>query len=208
MQEQLHDTPRDVAVGAVAVTNPHLSVATVAAFVDGTLDAGVRADAERHLAECAVCRGEIAEVADLAAELPVVPRRRSWGLAAGGLAAAGIIGLLFLSPQSTPNTSSAERTARPTAATLEIVQPPSTGSGALRDGHIVWRAVEPRATYRVTVTDTTGATRFTAETPDTTMVLPMSTRLEAGARYYLYVDALRADGWSLQSGPRMFTTTP
>jgi hypothetical protein len=64
------------------------------------------------------------------------------------------------------------------------------------------------ATYRVTVTDTTGATRWTTETPDTAVTLPASARLEPGARYYFYVDALRADGWSVQSGPRTFTTAP
>ena len=191
------------------MTGPHLSLATVAAYVDGALDAGARAEADRHLAGCAVCRGELAQVADLVAELPAARRGHGWWrLGAGALAAAGIVALLFVSPTPSRQTSRpTERTTRSAAATLEIVVPPS-GESVLRDGRIVWHGVEPRATYRVTVTDSTGATRWSAETSDTLVVLPPSTRLEAGARYYLYVDALRADGWSLQSGPRAFTITP
>ena len=191
------------------MTGSHLPVATIAAYVDGVLDAGARAEADRHLAGCAVCRAELAQVADLIVDLPAARRGRSWRIGAGSLAAAGVIGLLFALPTRAPLPSrTIERTTRPTAATLEIVAPPQAqgGTSALRDGRIVWHAVEPRATYRVTVTDTTGATRWSAETSDTLVVLPPSARVVAGARYYLYVDALRADGWSLQSGPRAFTT--
>jgi anti-sigma factor RsiW len=208
MHGQLHEASPDLAHETVPVTDSHLSLPTIAAYVDGVLDAGARTEADRHLAGCAACRAELVQVADLAADLPAARRGRSWRVGAGALVAAGIIGLLFVSPARAPQTSRVtERTTRPPAATLEIVAPPpgEGGAAALRDGRIVWHAVEPRATYRVTVTDTTGATRWTAETSDTLVVLPSSARLDPAARYYLYVDALRADGWSLQSGPRAFT---
>jgi anti-sigma factor RsiW len=211
MDGLLREPPPDLAPVDLPMTDSHLSVATIASYVDNVLEAEARAEADRHLAACAHCRGELASVADLVVDLPPARRRPGWRVAAGALAAAGIVGILVTRPARSPMASgTTERATRPAAAMLEIVEPPPAGGapGALRDGRIVWRAVEPRATYRVTVTDTTGATRWSAETPDTAVVLPPSARLEAGARYYLYVDALRADGWSLQSGPREFSTVP
>lgn len=192
------------------MTDPHLPVATVAAYVDGTLDGKARDDADRHLAACATCRGELAALSELVVDLPSRRRKPNWGVVGGALAAAGIVGILVASPARSPDPSrTTERATSAAAATLEIVEPPAGGAaGPLRNGRIVWRAVEPRATYRVTVTDTTGTTRWGAETADTVVAVPPSARLEAGARYYFYVDALRADGWSLQSGPHAFTTAP
>jgi hypothetical protein len=191
------------------MTDSHLSVATIASYVDGTLDAEARADADRHLAACALCRGELSGVADLVVDLPTARRGRGWRPIAGALAAAAVVGVLFMSPsRARDGAGTTERTTRSAAATLEIAEPRSDGgaTGALHDGRIAWRAVEPQATYRVTVTDTAGATRWSADTPDTSVVVPPSAGLVPGARYYLFVDALRADGWSLQSGPRTFTT--
>jgi anti-sigma factor RsiW len=209
MHGGLHELRRKLAPDAAPMTDSHLSVATIASYVDGALDAGARADADRHLATCAVCRCELTGVADLVVDLPSARRGRSWRTIAGALAAAAVVGVLFVSPARAPDRAeTTERTTRAAAATLEIVEPLSADgtAGVLRDGRIAWRAVEQQATYRVTVTDTTGATRWSADTPDTTVVIPLSARLAPGARYYLYVDAQRADGWSLQSGPRLFTT--
>jgi hypothetical protein len=191
------------------MTDPHLSLATVAAYADGALDAEARLEADRHLAVCETCRAELVELSDLTADLPSPRRNLNWRAVGGALVAAGLVGILFVSPARSPEPpGTTERATRSGAVTLEIVRPPlAPGTGSvLREGRIVWRAVEPQATYRVTVTDTTGATRWSAETSDTVAVLPSSARLEAGARYYLYIDAQRADGWSLQSGPRAFTT--
>ena len=190
------------------MTDSHLPVTTRASYVDDALDAEARAAADRHLAACDICRAELAELTDLVLDAPSARRSLDWRVIGGALAAAGLVGLLVTSPErSTTRSSTAERATTPAAAALEIVEPRgAAAAGALRDGRIVWRAVEPQATYRVTVTDTTGATRWSAETSDTVAVLSASARLEAGARYYLYIDALRADGWSLQSGPRAFTT--
>lgn len=188
------------------MTDSHLSVTTLASYVDDALDAEARAAADRHLAACESCRAELTELTDLVLDAPSARRTVNWRVIGGALAAAGLVGILVTSPDR-PATRSSERAVTPADAALEIVEPPGAGAaGALRNGRIVWRAVEPQATYRVTVTDTTGATRWSAETSDTVAVLPSSARLEAGARYYLYIDALRADGWSLQSGPRAFTT--
>ena len=193
------------------MTDQHLSVAMVASYVDDALDAEARATADRHLAVCEACRAELAELSDLVLDAPTPRRRLNWAVVGGALAAAGLVGILVGSPERATSgpSSTGERSSTRTNATVDIVQPPTADAvGAVHDGRIVWRSVEPRATYRVTVTDTTGATRWTSETSDTVAVLPPSARLDAGARYYLYVDALRANGWSVQSGPRAFTTAP
>jgi anti-sigma factor RsiW len=208
MHVRLDDAPPKPARVAVPMTEPHLSVATIAAYVDDTLDTSSRGEADRHLAVCADCRSELAGVTDLVAGLPSPARRNlNWGVVGSALLAAGLVAILVKSPAPPPERSGAtERAARPAASKLEILEPPV--AGGLRNGRIVWGAVESRATYRVTVIDTTGATRWSAETTDTVATLPPSVRLETGARYYLYVEAQRSDGWSLQSGPRAFMTAP
>ena len=210
MDGTLHLVPAGPARVVTTMTDQHLPVATIAAYVDDTLDDCMRVAADRHLAICADCRAELAEVSDLVVGVPTARRSRTWSVAGGVLAAAGLIGVLFLMPAQTSGpAATTERTSAPSGSTLEIVQPAASGPFvASQNAAIVWRAVEPRATYRVTVIDTTGATRWTTETSDTVAALPASVRLEAGARYFLYVDALRADGWSLQSGPRSFTAAP
>jgi anti-sigma factor RsiW len=209
MHVRLQEASPDPARELAAMTDSHLSVTTLASYVDDALDTEARDAADRHLAACESCRAELTELTELVLDAPSARRTLNWGVIGGALAAAGLVGILLTSPErTTARPSTAERAATPAAAALEIVEPPGAAAdGALRDGRIVWRAVEPRTTYRVTVTDTTGATRWSAETSDTVAVLPSSARLEAGARYYLYVDALRADGWPLHSGPRVFTTT-
>jgi hypothetical protein len=147
-------------------------------------------------------------VTDLIVDVPSVRRGSRWLGAAGVLAAAGVVALVVALPARTSVRSpTTERATAPSTSALRVIEP----AGApvrVANGAIVWHPVEPRATYRVTVTDTTGATRWTTETPDTSVTLPASARLEPRARYYFYVDALRADGWSVQSGPRTFTTAP
>lgn len=208
MRVEFRGALRVPACAGATMTGPHLPPGTIAAYVDGVLDAGARTEADRHLAACAACRAELVALSDLIVDLPSARRTRTWRVAGGVLAAAGIVGLVLVSQGRAPTPSAAtERTTSLSAATIEIVQPAENGTASpAGDGSIVWHAVEPRATYRVTVTDSTGATRWTAETSDTVAVVPPSARLEAGARFYLYVDAQRADGWSLQSGPRAFST--
>jgi len=208
MHVRLDDAPPKPAHVAVPMTGPHLSVETITAYVDATLDANSRDDADRHLAVCADCRSELAGVTDLVAGLPSPARRNlNRGVVGSALLAAGLVAILVRSPAPPPERSgTTERATRPAASKLDILEPPV--AGGLRNGRIVWGSVEPGATYHVTVIDTTGATRWSAKTTDTVATLPPSVRLEGGARYYLYVDALRSDGWPLQSGLRAFMTAP
>jgi len=185
------------------MANDHLTPEIIAGCADGSLGAGERKAADEHLARCADCRRELAAVADLLVTAPRAQRRRLWPVVAGGLAAAALAFVLVPRVTAPPAVKATERAVGPNASSIEIVAPAADG---LAGTTIVWRRVEAGATYHVTVTDTTGATRWTTETADTSVVVPDSVRLEPNSRYYLYLDALRSDGWSAQSGPRPFRT--
>ena len=187
------------------MANEHLTPEIIAAYADGALDARERMATDKHLARCAECRRELASVADLVATAPAARRRRSWPVVAAGLAAAGLAFVLVPRASVPPSSRTTERTKEPNASSLEIVAPAANGLvGPAGPATIVWRPVETGATYQVTVNDTTGATRWTTQTTDTSVVVPDSVRLAPGGRYYLYLDALRSDGWSVRSGPRAF----
>jgi len=187
------------------MSDDHLTTELIAAYADGVLDVDERMAADRHLALCSECRRELAAVADIVATAPPARRRRSWPFAAAGLAAAALAFILVPRASVPPPDRATERAAEPNAASIRIVAPAANElAGPAGIGRIVWRQVERGATYRVTVNDTTGATRWTTQTTDTSTAIPDSVRLAPGGRYYLYLDALRSDGWSVQSGPREF----
>ena len=189
------------------MVDEHLTAELIAAYADGALDDGERTAADTHLARCAKCRRELAGVADLIATVPPSERRRTWPFVAAGLAAAALAFVLVPRTSAPPASQATERAVAPNASSIEIVAPVGNGLvGRAGSATIVWRRVEPGATYRVTVTDTTGATLWTTETADTSAIVPASARLEPGSRYYLYVDALRSDGWSVRGGPLEFRT--
>ena len=195
---------RDTTIAAM--TDDHLTVEILAAYADGTLNAGERIGADRHLARCAACRRELAAIAELVATAPRVHRRPGWPVVAGGLAAAALAFVLVPRTSVPPTTRATERGPEPNASSVEIVAPAENGiAGPADSATIVWRSV-PGATYRVTVSDTTGTIRWTTNSADTSAVVPGLVRLEPGTRYYLRIDALRSDGWSVQSGPRAFRT--
>ena len=191
------------------MADEHLTTELIAAYADGALDPGERVATDKHLAQCAECRRELAAVAELVATAPPAQRRRTWPLVAAGLAAAALAFVLVPRASVPPATRAPERAAQPNAVSLEIVAPAANGvAESVGSTPIVWRSVELGATYTVTVSDTTGATRWTTNTSDTSVVVPGSLGLEPGHRYYLYVDALRSDGWSVKGGPRAFRTAP
>jgi len=186
------------------MSDDHLTTELIAAYADGALDVQERMAADKHLARCAECRRELASVADLVATAPPARRSHIWPVAAAGLAAAALAFVLVPRPSVPSRTT--ERAAEPNASAIEIVSPAANGLAVPAVGaEIVWRRV-PGARYSVTVVDTTGATQWTAETTDTSAAVPDSVRLAPGGRYYLYVDALRSDGWSLRSDRREFRT--
>lgn len=72
----------------------------------------------------------------------------------------------------------------------------------------VWRSAGPAATYRLTLTDPSGAPVWTSSAPDTAVVLAETVKLEGGRAYFWYVDALLPDGRSATTGVQQFRTSP
>ena len=70
-----------------------------------------------------------------------------------------------------------------------------------------WRGAAA-ARYRVIITDSAGAELYSSATSDTTLVLPPSVALDPGARYFWFVDELRADGSSFSSRASSFSIRP
>jgi predicted anti-sigma-YlaC factor YlaD len=193
------------ATTTAAMTDEHLTAEIIAAYADGELAGEERVAADEHLARCTPCRRELAAVSDLLASAPQARRRRSWPVLAAGLAAAALAFVFLPRAFMPPPHRATERAVEPNASWIEIVAPVDNGIiGPGGRTTIVWRRVDRSTTYRVTVSDTTGATRLVTETVDTSLVVPDSVRLEAGSRFYLTVDALRSDGWPVRSHLRTF----
>jgi len=71
-----------------------------------------------------------------------------------------------------------------------------------------WRGPRPELLYHLTLTDPGGRAVWATETRDTTAVLPPNVRLEPGARYFWFVDALGTDAASWTTGTRVFVVAP
>lgn len=185
----------------------HLSDEVLAAFIDRGLSAEDRGIAEAHLAACRDCRLELAAATRLATsrDTPVAARRSSVSLWTVAAAAAVVLAVaISLGRRGGIDQSRPVERAAPAGAAVDVVAPrstPATTRDALR---FVWRDAGDAA-YRVTVTDATGATLWSATTRDTAIVPPANVTLDAGRTYYWSVDALKADGSSLTSGSTPFT---
>ena len=203
--------PMSAADNEVVPASAHLSIMDAAAFVDGRLSRLQRLDAEAHLSQCAECRAEIADVANLLASAPIPRVRRSAVLwSAGALASAAAVVFLIARPSSEfLQRSAATRTERApmdktSPVTLEARVPAAMSTVGRDELRFVWRH-DDGATYHVFVADAAGAPLFDLITRDTSVTPPRSVVLLPGVRYYWYVDALRANGTSLSSGPNAFS---
>lgn len=184
----------------------HLSHVTVAAWVDGQLAGEERAQVEIHLAVCAECRREVAEVEDLLARAPSGRRRLPTPLQ---LAAAAAVLLAIGLPvsrgwQDRQVPPAADRTQAAAITRLNAIAPmgefPSGTAPVFQ-----WNAADPGSRFRVTLVDEQGATLWAAETGDTVATLPAEVLLVPGQTYFWYVDALGSDGRTLTSGAHRFT---
>ena len=193
----------------VAHGNPtaHLPAATVAAYLQGELDTGSRAEAETHLASCTACRHEVVAVGGLLA----TRRRRRMIAPALGLAAAAVLALAVGLPTlRRHDESGATVTVRapvtPAAHALATITPAAdTILPASHDLQFAWHAVPGGSTYRVMLLGESGERLWSTETGDTVALLPDDVRLAAAASYFWYVDALTGDGTARTSGARRFS---
>lgn len=168
---------------------------TVAALVDGSLDASARAEALPHLAACPRCRATVASVAAalgdpaVAREIRVVTGltgRRLRRLAIPAAAAAAVI-LLLSWPPATEHPQYAHRAPTITAAPAPA---PVSPMGAVASVPVLrWAAVDGADRYRVTVFDADGTTLYDTELADIVAAVPDTVRLLPGRTYLWKVEA-------------------
>jgi len=191
--------------------SPHLSSGQVADLLDRRLAAGDRDSVVAHLAACAECRREVAELYGVLSH--VVLRRRPRWFAGAALAAAGVLAFIAIprvaSHYGEPaQNASATRNASPslpqTPGRIGIVEP-ADGQTLSPTRAVSWRSVGADASYSLTVQDGAGAVLWTKATTDTAVVLPATVQLKSGEKYFWSVDALLSDGTSSRSGAHPFT---
>ncbi len=188
---------------------PHLTSEELAAYLDGLLDAKSAARLESHLSQCRECRAELVATRELVESAAAAARRRetapAWR-ARRWLAAAGIIAVALL-PLIERGRRARDDTAQVRAASsgplaITVVAPKATFRVVTVT--FIWRPVERATSYRLTVTDSAGASLFTVATSDTVASLPANTHLERGASYLWYLDCLMTDGRTVSSGIQSF----
>ncbi|HEX5820053.1 MAG TPA: zf-HC2 domain-containing protein [Gemmatimonadales bacterium] len=184
----------------------HLPATTVAAYVQGELEAAARDEAESHLATCATCRHELVEVGRLVAKRE---RERLGKMALGVAAVASlmlVVGVLRTSVPRAGDRGAVERAPAPGGARAVTALSPGIDATlpSGRDVRFTWHAVAGGSTYRLTLLSESGALLWATATGDTTVSLPDDIQLAPSGAYFWYVDALSADGSTLTSGARRF----
>ncbi len=184
---------------ASAIMEAHLTVDDVAAMVDGRVPASRRAHMEAHLAICAECRAELAESSAIVGSVPSssrVPMR--WASLAAAAAVLIVVVPLLRIANTRPPLSN-ERADTGGVSNVTVLAPAGDVIVAHDSLQFIWHAVPGAATYRLVVSDSAGAPVLTRTTTDTTITPGSGARLAGDARYFWYVDALRADASSITS---------
>lgn len=186
----------------------HPTPEEVAAYLSNALGPDERAAFEAHLSRCRGCRRQVTSAQAL---LRTRPRPTRWIVAA----AAAILVFALIRPwslvslggpatdveRSGPSVSSTDRSI--------VALRPADGETVVATGvRFAWHSRGQDVVYRLSVTDGRGEAVWAAETPDTSVVLPHSVRLEAGRRYLWLVDALGANAVSWTTGTRAFVVAP
>jgi anti-sigma factor RsiW len=192
----------------MVVVESHLSVEDVAAYVDRRLPRGDRDRVELHLSVCKQCRDEVAEVTRLASSGMEAPRPRRSRLTVVAAAAAVLLVVSLTIPRLTSYPESREERSDTTPGGNRVISvEPRDNAVVARERTFTWRR-DDNAAYQVRIVDSAGGVVWTGGTTDTTLVLPANVRMTPATKYFWYVDALRADGFSVSSGPRPFSTAP
>lgn len=185
--------------------NGHPCGERVAAYVERKLTAEERTELEAHLAECAECRREVAEVALFLRRGG--SRRRGWLAPSIAAAAAAALLVVLLWPDGVGEQRGGVLREPGAPEGLPPIAAVSPGPGtAVPPGSLVftWRSVDSDAFYRLTAATAEGEVVWRVETGDTTAVPPAGTRWERGETYYWFVDALLPDGHEATTGVRRF----
>lgn len=187
----------------------HVSPEEMADYLSGAETGRPREDVERHLAACDSCRGELMA----AAEFHASSRARPWVVAAVPVLAAAVVAALLLVPRGgVPNL---EPGSEPGAVLrdgggegvqpLMVVEP---ADGATVDADAIqfrWQSGGEDPFYQITVTSEAGDVVWTTSSRDTVVELPPEIPMEAGARYFWFVDGLLPGARTATSGVQEFT---
>lgn len=173
----------------------HLSPEALAGYLDDDLSRDERTQAELHLAACAECREELAEVRRLQSH---GSRKWAFVLIPAGVAAA-VVALTTVLPRQASAPS--EIRARSDAdARLGVVSPLSGAEIPPGPITFLWKSAGPGASYTVTLQDADGRVVWTATVDDTVAVLPESVAPGGRSTRFWTVDALLPDGRALSTG--------
>lgn len=191
----------------------HLDAGLVAAYLDRAVDETQREQIETHLAHCARCREELANLDET---LWTLPSGKAWHWLGPMVAAAAVLtGLLVLQPWSEAPVAPGEpeqviERAAPDVPTTAIQTLAPTANATVEPGGIElrWGSLGPGARYQVTLTTAAGDSVWGHLTSDTTAMVPPETRLDSGQEYLWYVDGLLPDGRTASTGIARFRTAP
>ena len=177
----------------------HVTPEALAGYLDHDLPSEERSQVELHLASCAECRAELAEVRGLQRR-----RRRQWAkFLVPAAAAAALVAIALPRQTSIPSDT---RAVAPVDAPLEIVAPlPSTGIPP-RPIRFAWRSAGPGASYSLTLQEADGQIVWASTVADTVALLPDSVALGAGQNFFWSVEALLPDGRSRSTGVKRVRT--
>lgn len=165
---------------------------TVAALVDGTLDAARREAVLPHVATCAWCRDAVASVtraladAEVAREVTALEGRGHGRLYRILLPLAAAAALLLVLVWPRPTEDGGHRGPPPVASTPVPIAPVGVVASA---SPLVWTAVSGADRYRVTLAEASGHLLYETQVADTVLPLPDSIVLVAGRSYVWLVEA-------------------
>lgn len=172
----------------------HLSPEALAGYLDADLPGEEQGPVELHLASCAECREELAELRRLQRR-----RRRPWMLVLAPTVAAAAVLLIVALPRQVPAPSDL-RAAGPAEPPLEIVSPFPSAQVAPGLVTFTWRSAGPDASYRFILQEAGGHVAWSSTTTDTVAVVPVTVADTQGQTWFWMVDALLPDGRSRSTG--------
>lgn len=195
---------------AGAPTPSCLDDGTLAALVEGSLDAATREAVLPHVAACAWCRDAVASVtralADdrVAREVTALDGRDRGRLLRILLPLAAAAGLLFVLVWPRPMVDGGHRGPPSVASAPVPIAPVGVVASA---SPLVWTAVVGADRYRVTLAEAAGHVLYETQVADTVLALPDSVALVAGRPYVWLVEARTGfDRWQTSQLVEFSTT--
>jgi hypothetical protein len=180
----------------------HLDEGALARFVDNTVGDDERTQIESHLADCAVCREDLAETRRV---LRTQPRRRRW-VPLVPLAAAAMV-LLLLWTGGGHQAPIGTVTRDPALTNTLAPRPIAPIGNVSRLDSLQWSAVPGAHRYALTVFSGDGRTLWQTTLSDTAVALPESLRFSSLSPYYWRIKAETAFGRWVESDLVTFMVT-